>query len=280
MRAAIDMQLAVAGRDVATWWNLVGGGWMAAIGMVFAAVIHTPAASIYVNFSSAARSPRTLLPGFMLAALAAGVMPACAGLIGMQALARYGTAGGPTGYAAVTAMALEISPWIGGVALAAVLAAVISSGGPVLLSSATMLVRDWIPASRRWNPARALRAYRITTVLYGVLAAGLAWVAAQSDVSLLRLLLIGYAMVVPPGIAVAFLLYWRRTTESGAFWGMALGYASAVVWYLAFYDRTGIDPSHPATLVPLLVVPVVSLGTAAQPEPEPGIDAAAVRESR
>lgn len=280
MNAAIDTQLAAAGRDPATWWSLVGGGWMAALGMVFAAVIHTPAASIYVNFSSAARSPRALLPGFLLGGLVAGAMPVCAGLIGMQALARYGAAAGPQGYASITAIALEISPWIGGIALAAVLAAVVSSGGPVLLSSATMLVRDWIPGSHEWNPKRALRAYRLTTVVYGVLAAVLAWIAAQEGVSLLRLLLIGYAMVVPPGIAIAFLLYWRRTTEAGAFWGIALGYASAVGWYLAAYEATGIDPSHLATVVPLLVVPVVSLATSGEPHLVHEFDAAIAGDER
>jgi SSS family solute:Na+ symporter len=268
MQAAIDLRLAEAGRDGASWWSPVGGGWVAALGMAFAAVIHSPAASIYANFSSAARSPRTIVPSFLLGAAAAAAMPLFAGIIGMQALARYGIAAGPKGYASITAMALEISPWIGGVALAGVLAAVVSSGGPVLLASAMLLVRDCVPRSRGWSPARRLAAYRTATVGFGILGACLAWVAARHDVSLMRLLIVGFGMLVPPGIAIAFLLYWRRTTEAGAFWGMALGYGSAVVWYLAAYERTGIYPSHPATLIPLLVIPIVSLATAGQPQAE------------
>ncbi|HSC27651.1 MAG TPA: hypothetical protein VLD67_10275 [Vicinamibacterales bacterium] len=265
MSQAIDDRLLAAGTDAASWWSPTGAGWMPIAGMIFAAAIHTPAASIYANFSTAARSSRLLIPGFLLGGLLAGCMPLLAGLIGMQALARFGSDGGLSGYSNITALAVEINPWLGGLALAAVLAAVISSGGPVLLSSATMFVRDWLPASRHWQPDRKLRAYRITTVVYGTLSAALAWIAAREGLSLLNLLLVGYAMVVPPGIAIAFLLYWPRTTEAGAFWGTASGYVAGVAWYLLFYQSTGIDPSHLTTVVPLLVIPLLSLLTRDEP---------------
>lgn len=266
MTTAIDRQLLASGADTAAWWDPVGGGLLAILGMLFAAAIHTPAASIYVNFSTAARSSRALLPGFLLGALLAGCMPVLAGVIGMQALARFGPGAGLSGYTNITALAVEINPWLGGLALAAVLAAVISSGGPVLLSSATMFVRDWLPGSRAWTSERKLAAYRVTTVVYGALAAVLAWFAARAGLSLLDMLLVGYAMVVPPGIAVAFILYWRRTTEAGAFWGMTSGFAAGVVWYFAFHRATGIDPSHITTIVPLVVIPAVSLLTRDAPE--------------
>jgi Na+/proline symporter len=268
MRAAADAQLAAAAVDRTQWWSLTGGGWPAIVGMVFAAAIHTPAASIYANFATAARSRRVLMPGFVLGGLLAGLMPVCAGVIGIQALARYGVASGPSGYASVTAIALEISPWLGGLAPAAVLAAVVSSGGPVLLSSATMFVRDWLPQSRDWSQERKLTAYRWTTGIYGAGAAVLAWVAADRGISLLQLLLVGYAMVVPPAIAVAYSLFWPRTTEAGAFWGMLLGYSAGVIWYAGWYASTGLDPSHPTTLVPIVAVPVISLLTRPQEIPE------------
>jgi Na+/proline symporter len=100
---------------------------------------------------------------------------------------------------------------------------VVSSGGPILLSSATMFVRDWIPASHAWDGARRLRAYQTTTIVYGVVAALVAWLGPVG--SILDLLLFGFAMVVPPAIAAGFVLYWPRTTEAGAFWGIVLGYA-------------------------------------------------------
>jgi Na+/proline symporter len=271
--------------------------------MLFAAAIHSPAASIYANFSTATRSERSLVPAFLVGGVIAALMPVFAGVIGILAVARYGVDAGLAGYDNITRIASEISPVMGGVAIAAVLAAVISSGGPILLSSATMLVRDWIPSSAEYSSERRLRMYRRVTVGYAVLAALVAWwLATQTDTSILDLLLFGFAMVVPPAVAVTFTLYWRRTTERGAFWGMLLGYVGGGVWFalikwalwmdlqapagstplrelvtfLLTRDGVGLDPSYVTLAIPLIVVPVVSLLTASPPESEWDAQAAAL----
>jgi SSS family solute:Na+ symporter len=287
---AVNARLVESAHDRAAWWGFTGVGWGAAIGMVFSVTIHTPAASIYTNFATAAKSERTLLRAFLLAGVVAAVMPLLAGLVGILTLARYGSDVGLTGYANITQLATEISPWVGGLALAAVLAAVISSGGPVLLSSATMFVRDWLPSARGASATKSLRLYRITTVVYGVLAAVLAWLVSATTVSILDMLLFGFAMVVPPAIAVAYLIFWRPTTEEGAFWGMVTGYVAGLVWFVLIkwavgtgfeapegsgfirqllyfffvHKGQGVDPSYATTLVPLVVVPVVSWLTRAR----------------
>ncbi len=259
MTAAIDLRLAAAQVDAAAWWSPTGAGWMPIVAMVFSAAIHTPAASIYTNFSTAARSERLLLPGFVAAGSLAAIMPLLAGVVGMLTLARHGFERGLSGYANITSLATEIDPWVGGLALAAVLAAVISSGGPVLLSSATMFVRDWLPQMREAPEASRLRAYRVTTIVYGIVAALVAWFVSRTDISLLDLLLLGYAMVVPPAIGVGYLIYWKRTTEAAAFWGMALGFAGGVVAYVWVQSTGGgIDPSYVTTLVPVVAVPVIA----------------------
>lgn len=281
MEQKIDSALLQAGGlEPEVWWSFVGLGWLPVLAMFFSATIHTPAASVYVNFSSAAKRERDVLPAFLIGGLIASVMPLLAGWIGMQTLAKYGSESGLRSYTAITQLAIDLSPLIGGVALAAILAAVISSGGPILLASATMFVRDWIPGSHDWSPERRLRAFRATTVVYGLLAALIAW---QGEItSILDLLLLGFAMVVPPAIAIGYLIYWRRTTEAACFWGIALGYAIGLLWYLAirladtgliladpgvegtlwhrlWIQDGGLDPSYITTLVPLVVVPVWSL---------------------
>lgn len=262
MTLRIDERLAeTAGAlEPGRWWSPIGAGWIPIVGMIFSAAIHTPAASIYTNFSSAARKESILLKGFLLGGAFAALMPLLAGVVGMQTLAAYGVDRGFTGYGNITTMALDVSPWVGGLALAAILAAVISSGGPVLLASATMFVRDWLPVGRSTDEKRVLRAYRITTVVYGIVAALVAWGVSRSELSLLDLLLLGYAMVVPPAIALGYLFFWKRTTEVGAFWGMAAGYALGVAWYAwTRVSGSSLDTSYVTTFVPLLVTPLVSL---------------------
>jgi SSS family solute:Na+ symporter len=261
---AVDAALTQNGVDPAAWWAVAGAGWLPVLGMFFAATLHTPAASVYVNFAAAGRDERDVRRAFILGGLIAAPMPLLAGIIGIETVAKYGAAAQLASYQTLTRLAVDINPWIGGVALAAVLAAVVSSGGPILLSSATMFVRDWIPGSSRWEQSRRLAAYRTTTIVYGMLAAVIAWLGPIG--SILDLLLFGFAMVVPPALAVTFLLYWKRTTEAGAFYGMVLGFAGGLIWYalthFAFPEQGEvIDPSFPTTLIPLVAIPVITLLT-------------------
>lgn len=285
VRASVDAALAAPAAQVtpAEWWSFVGAGWGAVLAMFFSATIHTPAASVYVNFSSAARSEKILLPAFLGAGLVAALMPLLAGFVGLLTLARYGADSGLSSYRAITQLAVGIDPLLGGLALAAILAAVISSGGPILLSSATMLVRDWVPGSSSWSEERRLVWLRVTTVVYGGVAAFLAWWGEIG--SILDLLLLGFAMVVPPAVALGFVLYWRRTTEVACFWGIAVGYVAGLLWYVgirigeggawqslidgggaagrladwAFVEGGGVDPSYVTTLVPLILIPLLTL---------------------
>ena len=245
------------------------------------------------NYSSAAKSEKILVPGFLLAGLIGGMMPILAGVVGILTIANYGLTPGTSSYTNLTKVATDISPVIGSLALAAVLAAVISSGGPILLSSATMFVRDWLPFTDSYSPEKKLRAYRITTAVYGLIAAASAYLVSMNDnVSILDLLLFGFAMVVPPAVGVGFLIYWKRTTEKGVYWGILSGLVSGLVWFVCIkialaveltvdenssaimhaihycfvHTGKGIDPSYTTTFVPLIVTPIVSLMTAETPE--------------
>lgn len=251
-------QLVAADMDVDAWWSFVGLGWLPVIAMFFSATIHTPAASVYVNYATSARHEKILIPAFLLAGLIAATMPVLSGIIGIEAVARYGVDSSIRSYAAITQVATDAGPIIGGVALAAILAALISSGGPILLASSTLFVNDWLPQSKAFSSAVRLRAYRLTSVIYGLLAATIAAVA--NITSVLELLLLGFAMVVPPAVAIGFILYWKRTTEAGAFWGIAAGYGTGLLaWLINELTGGGPDPSYWTTLVPLFVVPIVSL---------------------
>ena len=283
---SVGHQLEVSSRDQEAWWGFVGGGWLAVIGMMFSAVVHSPAASIYPNYSSALKNEKQLPFAFFWGAVIAAVIPPLAGLIGILTIARYGLNSDLAGYQNFTAIASEINPIAGGLAIAAILAAVISSGGPILLASSTMIVRDWLGSVKSMTSAARLRTYRKVTIVYAFLA-GLAawWLATRTNVSLLELLLFGFAMVVPPAIALSYTFFWARTTERAAFWGMCLGYLGGISWFalikwslwmdfqvsegasllsktLVFpwtHNGEGVNPSFVTTLVPLVVIPVVSL---------------------
>lgn len=258
----VDANLAIANIDPADWWSIIGMGWFPIIAMFFSATIHTPAASVYVNYSSSAKRENILIPAFLLAGFIAAVMPFLSAIIGIEAVAKYGVDSSLTSYSSITAIATDAGPIVGGIALAAVLAALISSGAPILLASATLFVNDWIPSSKDWSSTKKLKSYRITSVIYGLIAASLACVLPINSV--LELLLLGFAMVVPPAIAIGFIFYWKKTTEKAVFWGIALGYGLGLIswmvntWVLKWEQDLA---AYFTTLVPVVVIPVVSLLT-------------------
>jgi SSS family solute:Na+ symporter len=278
--AQSSQALQEAGKDEAKWWSFTGIGLATIIALFISATIHTPAASVYANYASSAGKEDYLIPGFFLAGVIAAIMPLVAGFIGILTIATYGSDSGLSSYLNIAQLAIDTGPILGGIALAAVLAAVISSGAPILLASSTMFVNDWIPASKNYSDEKKLRAYKIVTVVYGSSAAVIAYVG--NITSVLQLLLLGFAMVVPPAIAVTYVFYWRKTTEFAAFWGMVIGFTGGLVmwlfntlfgdaenaaaggfaqwWYeLVSYLGEWRDPSFLTLLLPLVIIPVLTL---------------------
>ncbi len=273
-------RLADSGSDAARWWSFTGIGWATIIALFISATIHTPAVSVYANYASSAGRQDYLIPGFFLAGLIASLMPLVAGFIGILTMANYGAESGLASYLNIAQLAIDSGPVLGAVALAAVLAAVISSGAPILLASATMLVNDWWPGVKNFDSDQKLRTYKLVTVVYGSAGALVAWLG--NITSVLQLLLLGFAMVVPPAIAVGYVFYWKRTTEQGVFWGIASGFVGGVIMWLLntlydgndnaaaggfaqwWYELITIlgewrDPSFLTLLLPMMVIPVVSL---------------------
>ncbi len=280
MSARVDAELAIANMDQASWWSFTGIGWITIIALFFAATLHTPAASVYANYAASAKTEKVLIPAFLLAGTLAAIMPILAGLIGLEAFALYGAESGLSSYRNITQLAIDTGPIIGGIALAAVLAALISSGAPILLGSATMFVNDWIPGSKQYSSEKRLKYFKVTAIIYGLIATTIAWQA--NITSVLQLLLLGFAMVVPPAIAITYLFYWKKTSERAAFYGILSGYATGLAhwslnslfggeeyaaagglpqfWYELHHTMGAwAEPTFSATLIPLVVIPIITL---------------------
>lgn len=273
-------QLEASGNDKAAWWSFTGIGFATIIAMFISATIHTPAASVYCNYASSAAEEDYLIPGFFGAGIIAALMPLVAGFIGILTMAAYGSESGLSSYLNIAQLAIDGGEILGGIALAAILAAVISSGAPILLASSTMFVNDWIPDSKNFSEQQQLRWYKVVAVIYGVGAALIAWLG--NITSVLGLVLIGFALVVPPAVSVGFVLYWRRTSEKAAFYGMASGFVGGLImwlcnvlfdgpenadiggfaqWYHEFYNQIGAwsDPAFATFIFPMIVVPLFTI---------------------
>ncbi|RNL85849.1 sodium/proline symporter PutP [Halostreptopolyspora alba] len=122
------------------------------------------------------------------------------------------------------------NPWVAGVLLAAILAAVMSTADSQLLVASSALTEDGYRAflKRDASPISLVWIGRASVV---VIALAAAWIALSGNNTIMEL--VGYAWA---GFGSAFgpvllvSLYWRRMTRAGALGGMIVGGVTAMLW--------------------------------------------------
>ena len=146
-----------------------------------------------------------------------------------------------------------------GFVIAAYMAAVMSSADSCLIGPVAIFTNDIY--RKRINPAatnqQLLKVARLVTLVLGVLAIVIAYLVPR----VLDLILYAYTF----GAAGLFfpmlgLLFWPRTTATGAFWSIALGGSSAIVWTL-MGEPGGFAASYLGWFVGLPALVIVSLLT-------------------
>ena len=153
---------------------------------------------------------------------------------------------------------------IAGIVIAAYIAAVMSTADSVLMGPVAIYTNDIYRKFLRPDASEQalVRVARVATLVLGVLSIGMAYLVPN----VLELILYAYTF----GAAGLFfpmlgLLFWPRTTASGAFWSMLGGGCSAVLWVL-LDEPFGVSSSYLGWLVSLPLLVVVSLATDHSPE--------------
>ena len=146
--------------------------------------------------------------------------------------ARYFAAGGLADAETVFIVLAQtvLNPWVAGIVVAAVLAAVMSTVDSQLLVASTALIEDVLrPRIPDMSPRAVLWTSRATVIVIA-LAAGAA--ALDPDSQVLGLVAYAWAgLGASFGPAVLFCLFSRRTTALGLVAGMLTGAAVTVVWH-------------------------------------------------
>lgn len=120
---------------------------------------------------------------------------------------------------------------IGGLVLASILAAILSTVSPIILSSGTMITKDLYQRVLKTNAtdAQVLRMSRITTALSGVVCMIGAILLVQAS-AVLDIVYAAYSLRGALFIVVLLGIYWKRASEKGACWSMVLTGAVAILW--------------------------------------------------
>ncbi len=158
-----------------------------------------------------------------------------------------------------------MSPWTGGLIMAGVLAAAISTADSVLLLAGTTLVRDIVQkiSTTEYSSRALLRMARVTTLVIGLLAivfsinmtAGVMWIQAN---------MVG-VMGSMLSIVVLAAFAWKRANSQGGMAAMLVGLLTAIVWeYLG--RPLNWFPILPSLMTGLAALIAVSLMTPPPPK--------------
>ena len=135
------------------------------------------------------------------------------------------------GKMALPTMMMHLHPIIGGLVLASILAAILSTVSPIILSAGTMVTKDLYQRVLRPNAsdAEVLKMSRITTALSGVICAvGAIFLVNASAV--LDLVYAAYSLRGAIFIVVLFGIYWRHASQKASCISMVCTGVVAVLW--------------------------------------------------
>ena len=161
-----------------------------------------------------------------------------------------------------TLVAQLLPPAFGGIIVAAVLGATMSTIDSVLLLAGSLVVENlWLPSRSgefgEIDEGAALRVARGATLALGIVAL---LVAIDPPAAIYWIVTMAFSLMTSAFTFPLLLgLWWPRATREGALAGMLGGAATAAAWYLAGYLAYGNYETFILGIWPALLGPMVSL---------------------
>jgi SSS family solute:Na+ symporter len=191
----------------------------------------------------AAKDVRVAKKSAIITALIVAPFGIFTALLGMAARIKF--PGLANGKQALPTLMMNVNPMAGGIILASILAAILSTISPIILASGTMITKDIYQRVLRPNATdvQVLRMSRITTAAAGCICIIISIILYDSS----RILDIVYFAYTLRGCLFVVLLlgiYWKHTSQGGAIAGMFFTAVTGFVW-VAFRTVTGVYPIHP-----------------------------------
>ncbi len=153
--------------------------------------------------------------------------------------------------------------FMGGLMLAAVFAAIMSTNSSLLLQGTAELSVNVLRKGFFRNIPKSERFYKlfsqICTLIFGAVALLLAMMKVDSVFSLNLLAWAGLAASFGPGLILA--IYWKKTTHQGILAGIVTGTLSAFLWYHGGKPLLGLHQGTASFFIASAVVVAVSLVT-------------------
>lgn len=202
-----------------------------------------------------ARSARRIGISWMVVSMAGAVL---AGLVGVAYIARTGTDLSNPETVVLLMSKMLLHPFVAGLVLAAVLAAIMSTISSQLIVCSSALVEDLYAVFRRTPPPQKRLVFlgRLAVLVVAVVALILALSPNDTILGLVSFAWAGFGAAFGPVILLS--LFWRRLTTAGALAGMSVGAATVFLWKAL---DTGLYELLPAFVLGFVAAVAISLLT-------------------
>jgi SSS family solute:Na+ symporter len=150
----------------------------------------------------------------------------------------------------------SMSPWLGGLASMAVIAAIFSTAPALLLVVSTTLTQDLYKGFIKPNasPKQTMLFARVCIVVIGILAIYL----GSKTSSIFTSMLGAFQIRSIAGIVLLFALFWPRVNARAGFWSILLGGSTAAVWFFTG-NSFGMEPLIPAAVIGITTLLILTI---------------------
>ena len=259
------MRSLLASADVGdAYFNLFGAGPALILWLLLPTVMYTLIGQDFYQRLFAARSAAVARTSALVGGVALIVLSVFPVIIGMGARALGGT--DDPSQSVPWVLQNLVNPLLGGIILAAILAAIMSSADSLLTSATSHVVKDlWIETlhrGREFDEHRMLRLSRAVTIVVGAAALVIGLVGP----GIVTILIYSYTLYTA-GVFVPVMggLLWKRGSAAAALSALVIGSAVAIVGIATEFDIAGAPVEVVAALISAVVFVVTTL---VRPEPE------------
>ena len=212
-----------------SYWNFFSRPPLTLAGEVLGTVFTFFAAQAAITGIFAAKDQKAAVQGTWIAGALIMPIGVCFAIIGMCAKVHFGDSL-PFGLSAAPAMMLSLNPFVAGIALCGLFAAIISTGPLNFLAPIQIIIRDVYTVYI--NPTASDKKLVFVSRLLAIIIVFVGWTIA---VTLQEILVLTFwAFAIRAGIAIILLsvtyLGSRYVSEDGAFWGLISGVLAFAIW--------------------------------------------------
>ncbi|AVQ99930.1 sodium/proline symporter [Oceanobacillus iheyensis] len=160
------------------------------------------------------------------------------------------------------------NPWVAGILLAAVLAAIMSTVDSQLLVSSSALSEDFYRRYFRKNASDKELVWvgRISVLVIAIIAIMLAWNETSSVLDLVSYAWAGFGATFGP--AVLFSLFWRKMSRNGAVAGIIVGGVTVFLWPLTGSALYEIVPGFVLSSIAIILFSLIGKGPSKEMQEE------------